>query len=42
MKHLGLKALALSATLLSAPRVWAADITIVLGAEPTSLDPHAV
>lgn len=40
MKHFGLKTLALAATLLSSP-VWAEDITIVLGSEPTTLDPHA-
>lgn len=40
MKYFSIKALAIAATLISNP-VWAADITIVLGSEPTTLDPHA-
>lgn len=40
MKQITLAALAFAATLVAAP-LWAADITIVLGAEPTTLDPHA-
>lgn len=40
MKHFGMKALACCTALLTTS-VWAEDITIVLGSEPTTLDPHA-
>lgn len=40
MKHTLLNILALCAFLITAP-AWSAEITIVLGSEPTTLDPHA-